>query len=40
VFHISSDGLRMHPDTYPLVRVIAGAIDMRTTGTMAHSSAI
>ncbi len=40
VFHISSSGLRMHRETYPLVRVIAGYIDSRVTHAVAHSSAI
>lgn len=40
VFFISSTGLQLHPDAYPLVRVIAGYVDKRTTQQTAHSSAI
>jgi oxygen-independent coproporphyrinogen-3 oxidase len=40
VFFISSSGLQLHHDAYPLVRVIAGFIDSSTTQTAAHSYAI
>jgi len=40
VFFISSKGLEIKPAAYPLVRVIAGYLDERTTQQTAHSSAI
>jgi oxygen-independent coproporphyrinogen-3 oxidase len=40
VFFISGDGLKLNPDAYPLVRVIAGYVDSRTSTKTSHSSAI
>ena len=40
VFFINSTGLQLHHDAYPLVRVIAGFMDSRTSNQVAHSSAI
>ena len=40
VLFISSAGLKIHPEAYPLVRVIAGYVDGRTSLKTAHSSAI
>ncbi|MGB5864765.1 MAG: oxygen-independent coproporphyrinogen III oxidase [Sulfitobacter sp.] len=40
LFFISRDGLQLHSDAYPLVRVIAGFMDSRTSDQVAHSSAI
>ncbi|UWR25858.1 oxygen-independent coproporphyrinogen III oxidase [Sulfitobacter sp. S223] len=40
VFFISGEGLKLKPEAYPLVRVVAGYVDSRTSKKTAHSSAI
>ncbi len=40
VFQLSAEGLRMRPETYPLVRIIANYIDTFATVGTAHAAAI
>lgn len=40
VFSINSTGLQMHPETYPLVRIVAHYIDAFNSSEVAHAAAI